>query len=622
MNYLTLENVTKTYGDKVLFRDITLHINQGDKVALVAKNGTGKTSLLRVIAGEESGEGEQCKIEIHKNIRVGYLRQEPVFDENLTVMETIFASDSPVVRAVRDYERALLYPSEEKNMQAALVKMDDLKAWDFEAKVKEILFKLNITDIEQVVRTLSGGQRKRLALARLLIEEPDFLILDEPTNHLDLEMIEWLEGYLNKPNIALFIVTHDRYFLERVCNYIVELEGGNLFKYSGNYSDYLEKKTTRHQNALIEKDKARKLMNKELEWIRRMPKARGTKAKSRVDAFDGIVEKATQKVDDAKVQIEIKGERLGSKILEIKYMSKSFGDLKIIEDFHYKFKKNERVGIVGKNGTGKTTFLRMITKEIPPDSGKVVIGSTVKFGHYSQEGMHLKEDKRVIDVVRDIAEYIPLAKGQKLTARALLERFLFDPEKQQVYASQLSGGERRRLFLLTVLMQNPNFLILDEPTNDLDILTLNVLEEFLLQFPGCVVIVSHDRFFMDKIVDHLFVFEGDGNVRDFAGNYTQYRNWLSTQKPEVSEDQKSIVKVDEPTSDTGLSYEQRKELKRIENQIKKHEARKKEITEQFNDASLPLVEIQKLSDELADINATIDEKEMRWFELQELAEEK
>jgi ATP-binding cassette subfamily F protein uup len=620
MNYLTLENVTKTYGDKVLFRDVTLHINQGDKVALVAKNGTGKTSLLRVIAGEESGEGEQCKIEIHKNIRVGYLKQEPVFDEGLTVMETIFASDSPIVKAVRDYERALLYPSEQQNMQAALVRMDDLKAWDFEAKVKEILFKLNITDFEQPVHTLSGGQRKRLALARLLIEEPDFLILDEPTNHLDLEMIEWLEEYLNNPNLALFIVTHDRYFLERVCNYIVELEGGNLYKYSGNYTDYLEKKTTRHQNALLEKDKARKLMNKELEWIRRMPKARGTKAKSRVDAFDQIVEKATQKIDDAQVQIEIKGERLGSKILEIKYISKSFGDNKIIEDFHYKFKKNERIGIVGKNGTGKTTFLRLITKEIPPDSGKVIVGSTVKFGHYSQEGMLLKEDKRVIDVVRDIAEYIPLEKGQKLTARALLERFLFAPEKQQVYVSQLSGGERRRLYLLTVLMENPNFLILDEPTNDLDILTLNVLEEFLLKFPGCVIIVSHDRFFMDKIVDHLFVFEGDGKVRDFAGNYTQYRNWTSTQKHESPQTKPSNVQSKETQPETGLTFEQRKEIKRLENQIKKHESRKKEITARFNDTSLPLEEIQQLSDELADINATIEAKELRWFELQEMNE--
>jgi len=620
MNYLTLENVTKTYGDKVLFRDITLHINQGDKVALVAKNGTGKTSLLRVIAGEESGEGEQCKIEVYKNIRVGYLKQDPIFTEHLTVMETIFASDSPIVQAVRDYERAMLYPAEEQKMQSALVRMDDLKAWDFEAKVKEILFKLNITDFEQVVSTLSGGQRKRLALARLLIDEPDFIILDEPTNHLDLEMIEWLEEYLSNPNIALFIVTHDRYFLERVCNYIVELDEGQLYKYSGNYTEYLEKKTTRQENALVEKDKARKLMKKELQWIRRMPKARGTKAKSRVDAFDKIEEKATRTIDDSEVQLEIKGERLGSKILEIQYISKSFGDLKILDNFHYKFNKNERVGIVGKNGTGKTTFLKLITKEIRPDSGKVVIGSTVKFGHYSQDGIVLKEDKRVIDVIRDIAEYIPLTKGQKLSASALLERFLFDPDKQQVYASQLSGGERRRLYLLTVLMENPNFLILDEPTNDLDILTLNVLEDFLLHFPGCVVIVSHDRFFMDKIVDHLFVFEGDGVVRDFTGNYTQYRELAPPKKSDNQATVKSNKKETPEIQAEGLSYEDRKELKRIENQLKKHEIRRQEITELFNDTTLPLDEIQKLSKELADLNSTIEEKELRWFELSESAE--
>ena len=618
VNYLTLEHVTKTYGDKVLFQDIDLHINQGDKVALVAKNGTGKTTLLRVIAGEESGEGEQCRIEISRHIRIGYLRQEPEFDERLTVMETIFHTDNPVVKAVREYETALIYPDNHARMQAALTAMDDLKAWDFEAGAKEILFKLNITDLEQKVATLSGGQRKRLALARLLIDEPHFLILDEPTNHLDLEMIEWLEEFLNRPNLTLFIVTHDRYFLERVCNYIVELDRGSLYKYSGNYTDYLFKKTTRHENELIERDKARKLMKKELEWIRRQPKARGTKAKSRVDAFEGIKAKATTKVDNDQMQIEIKGERLGSKILEIQYVSKRFDDIVILDNFHYKFKKNERIGIVGKNGTGKTTFLRMITQEERPDSGKIVVGSTVKFGHYSQEGMPLVQDKRVIDVVRDIAEYIPLAKGQKLSARALLERFLFSPEKQQVYASQLSGGEKRRLYLLTVLMENPNFLILDEPTNDLDILTLNVLEEFLLQFPGCVVIVSHDRFFMDKIVDHLFVFEGDGKVLDYAGNYSQYRQ----SRPTVSagESVKSNKSQDEPSKKKhadGLTHEQRKELKRIENQLKKHEARKEEINEKFLDASLPLEEIQTLSAELNQINEMIEEKEMLWFELSE-----
>ena len=616
MNVLTLEKVSKTYGDKVLFRDIDLHINQGDKVALVARNGTGKTTLLRVIAGEEGGEGEQSRIEISRNIRTGFLKQEPEFDPGLTVMETIFSADNPMVRTVRDYENALLHPPNEEAMQKIITRMDDLKAWDFESKVKEILFKLNITDIEQTVGTMSGGQKKRLALARLLIDEPDFLILDEPTNHLDLDMIEWLEEFLSKPNLSLFIVTHDRYFLERVCNYIVELDRGELHKYSGNYTDFLHKKTTRHENALIEKDKARKLMKKELEWIRRMPKARGTKAKSRVDAFDDIKKKATQKLDEKQVELEIKGERLGSKILELQYVGKSFGDIRILKDFHYKFKKNERVGIVGKNGTGKTTFLRLITQEIRPDSGKVVVGTTVKFGHYSQDGLTLKEDKRVIDVVRDIAEYIPLAKGEKLSARALLERFLFDSKKQQVYASQLSGGERRRLYLLTVLMANPNFLILDEPTNDLDILTLNVLEEFLLQFPGCVVIVSHDRFFMDKIVDHLFVFEGNGKVRDFNGNYTQYRQ-------SVKASQGAPTATTTPGEGNGKqteakrSFEESKELRRVEKQIEKYERRIEEINSKIYDPDLSVEEVQSLSDELQQLRSDLEEKEDLWLQLSE-----
>jgi ATP-binding cassette subfamily F protein uup len=613
MNYLTLEHLSKTYGEKVLFHDISLHINQGDKVALVARNGEGKSTLLRVIAGEEGGEGEQCKIQPARDIRIGYLKQEPAFDDTLNVIETIFAADNPVIQAVREYEYCLLHPEDERRMQKALVRMDDLKAWDFEANVKEILFKLHITDLEQPVSTLSGGQKKRLALARLLIDEPDFFILDEPTNHLDLDMIEWLEAYLNQPSRTLFIVTHDRYFLERVCNYIVELDREELHKYTGNYSDFLVKKTIRHENALIEKDKARKLMGKELEWIRRMPKARTTKAKSRIDAFGQIREKASADLEDQQLQIAIKGARLGSKILELKYVSKSFGDMQIVKDFHYKFKKKERVGIVGKNGTGKTTLLRLMTQEIQPDSGKVSVGSTVVFGHYAQDGLLLKEDRRVIDVVRDIAEYIPLAKGEKLSARALLERFLFSPEKQQIYASQLSGGEKRRLYLLTVLMSNPNFLILDEPTNDLDILTLNVLEEFLLQFPGCVVIVTHDRFFMDKIVDHLFVFEGDGKLIDFNGNYTQYRASTLAASRQAIQPQTSPESASAPTA-SQVDYEDRKVLNRLEKQIEKLEARKAEITGMFLDTSLSVEELQKLSAELESLKQEIEEKEMEWME--------
>ncbi len=625
MNYLTLENVTKSYGDKILFEKANLHINKGDKLALVAKNGTGKTTLLRVIAGEEAGEGETHRIFIHRDIRIGYLRQEPEFPEDWTVMETVFESDNPLIQAIRQYEEALLYPESEGDMQKALMRMEDLKAWDFEARIKEILFKLNITELDKTIGTLSGGQRKRLALAKLLIDEPEFLILDEPTNHLDLDMIEWLEDYLQRPNLTLFMVTHDRYFLERVCGIIVELDRGMLYKYSGNYSEFLEKKATRHENETIETEKARKLMRKELEWINRMPKARGTKAKARVDAFEDIKKKASRKVDRQEIQIDIKGARLGSKIVELNYISKQFGDFPIVRDFHYKFKKNERVGIVGKNGVGKTTFLRMLTKETRPDSGTVVVGGTVQFGYYTQDGIQLKRDQRIIDVITDIAEYIPLAKGQKLTASQLLERFLFSKPQQQVYVSQLSGGERRRLFLLTVLMQNPNFLILDEPTNDLDIITLNVLEEFLLDFPGCVIIVSHDRFFMDKLVDHLFVFEGNGVIRDFNGNYTQYRETKKQEQREERQQQERQEPREKKTRERAdkdkprMSYLERKEFNRLEKEIEKLEGRKAEIMGQFNDASLSGEQIEALSIELGEVNNAIDEKEMRWLELSEMA---
>ncbi len=623
MNYLTLENVTKTYGDKILFKDLTLHINQGDKVALVAKNGTGKTTLLNLIAGQESGEGERFTVFLHKGIRIGYLRQDPQFIDHWSVIETVFDSENPLIEAIKNYEIAALHPENDASMQKALSKMEDLKAWDFEARIKEILFKLNITELEQKVGSLSGGQRKRLALAKLLIDEPDFIILDEPTNHLDLDMIEWLESYLQNPSLTLFMVTHDRYFLERVCDQIVELDRGNLYKYSGNYSDFLTKKLSRLENETIEKEKATKLMKKELEWIRRMPKARGTKAKSRVDAFDDIRKKATQKIAPQEIQIEIKGERLGSKIVELNYISKSFGELKIVENFHYKFKKNERVGIVGKNGTGKTTFLKLITKQMRPDSGTVVVGGTVKFGYYSQDGIQLAQDKRVIDVITDIAEYIPLEKGQKLSASQLLDRFMFSKSQQQVFVSQLSGGERRRLYLLTVLMENPNFLILDEPTNDLDIVTLNVLENFLLQFPGCVVIVSHDRYFMDKLVDHLFVFEGNGIVNDHNGNYTEYREQLKNQvsiKAENNNTAKEKKQKNRPDEDRPkLTYLERKEFMRLEKEIEQCESRKSAIMEKFNDPNLPAVEIQQLSNELGKINRELEDKEMRWLELSEMA---
>ena len=625
MNYLSLENVTKSFGEKILFKEVDLQINKGQKVALVAKNGTGKTTLLRVIAGMEGGEGELCKISLRKGIRVGYLQQEPDFLDDWTILETVFDSENPMIQAIKKYEAAMLQPHLETEMQEALVLMDDLKAWDFESKIKEILYKLNIRDLDQEIGVLSGGQKKRLALAKLLIDDPEFLILDEPTNHLDLEMIEWLEEYLSQPNLTLFIVTHDRYFLERVCNSIVELDRGILYHYSGNYSDFLEKKSTRHENESIELEKSKKLLKKELEWIRRMPKARGTKAKSRVSAFDNIKEKASKKLDQHEIQIDIKGARLGSKILEAHYVSKSYGDLKMVENFDYKFRKNEKVGIVGKNGVGKTTFLRLLTKEIRPDSGKIVVGGTVKFGYYEQEGIQLKEDKRVIDVITDIAEYIPLEKGQKLTASQLLERFMFSKPQQQVYVSQLSGGERRRLHLLTVLMENPNFLILDEPTNDLDILTLNVLEEFLMEFPGCVIIVSHDRYFMDKLVDHLFIFEGNGKIKDFNGKYIEYREIQKEKEREEKRQERELAEkqaVAAPkkvVTEEGLSQEEKKELKRLEKSIAKLEEKKEAVTMQFDNPDLTPEQISEFSKELAAIRQELEEKEERWMELADMA---
>ncbi len=625
MNYLTLENVTKSFGEKVLFDNLSLIMNKGDKVALVAKNGAGKTTLLKVIAGTEDTEGEAAKVQFRKDIKIGYLEQEPNFREGHTILEAVFESKNEKVIATREYEKALLHPENENEMAKAMQAMDDLEAWDFKARIEEILSKLKIDNLEKRIAHLSGGQRKRLALAQILIDEPDFLILDEPTNHLDLDMIEWLEVYLQQPNVTIFMVTHDRYFLERVCSHILELDAGILYKYKGNYSDFLEKKSAREENQGVVLDKTKKLLNKELEWMRRQPKARGTKAKSRVDTFYKIEEKATQKIAKDKIQIDMKGSRLGSKILEANYISKSYGDLKLVENFAYKFKKGEKVGIVGPNGSGKSTLLKMLTQEIRPDGGKVVVGGTVIFGHYTQDGIDINEDKRVVDVVKDVAEYIPLAKGQKLTAEQLLERFLFNRKHQQVYASKLSGGERRRLYLLTVLMQNPNFLILDEPTNDLDIITLNVLEDFLVDFPGCVLVVTHDRFFMDKIVDHLFIFEGNGKIRDYNGKYSDYRILQKQEEEEArqieKERQKKIVKpaVTKPSSDTPkLSYEERKELNRLEKQISKLEERKTEITEKFNNPELTADEIQKLSIQLGDVKNEIEEKEMRWMELADM----
>lgn len=620
MQYLLLENINKSFGEKVLFDDINLSITKGDKIALIAKNGSGKTTLLKVIAGTEGIEGEKAKIQTAKDIEIAYLEQEPYFHPDASVLEAVLESDHPSLNAIRVYEEAML-AGDNAALEEAIVKIEDLKAWNIEHRMREILSKLNIVDLKQKVSELSGGQKKRIALAKIILREPDFLILDEPTNHLDIDMIEWLENYLESSQLTIFMVTHDRYFLERVCNTIIELDRGNIHLYKGNYSNYLEKKDARMANESVVLDKTQKLFRKELQWIRRQPKARSTKAKSRVDDFQDIKQRAHQKLDDEEMSIQIKSARMGSKILEAHGLTKSFGDKNIIKSFNYKFKKGERVGIVGPNGAGKSTVLKLLTGELKPDGGKVIVGDTIVFGYYTQSGMNLKEDRRVIDAVRDIAEYIPLEKGQKLTAESLLEKFLFPRSQQRVYVSQLSGGERRRLYLLTILMSNPNFLILDEPTNDLDVLTLNVLENFLMDFPGCLIIVSHDRYFTDKLVEHLFILDGEGGVKDYNGNYSRYREEKLIEVREQQRIEREKRKAEEvkvnPVEQAAkqLNHEERKAVKKLERAIGKLEERKEEITLQFANAGITPDQIAEMSKELSEIKSQIEEKEEEWFML-------
>ncbi len=624
MNYLTLENISKSYAEKTLFRGLNLYINKGDKVALVAKNGTGKTSLLRVIGGVELAEAGG-KVAHNKDIRIGFLDQEPHFESNQTILDAIFDDRNPTLRAISRYEKALLLGADEAEMATVLNDMELNKAWDYEQRAKEILTRLRIENWGQAVGTLSGGQRKRIALAKIIIDEPDFLILDEPTNHLDLDMIEWLEDYLSQIGLTLFIVTHDRFFLENVCNNIYELDRGVLHKYKGNYSYFLEKKAERELNEAANLDKAKSLYKSELEWVRRMPQGRGTKAKSRVDAFDDIKAKAAKRLADDQPELEINATRLGAKVVECYNVGKGYNGRTLIKGFEYKFRRMERVGIVGKNGAGKSTFLRLITGQETPDEGKVVIGDTVLFGYYGQDGLQLKTDRRVIDVIKDIAEFIPLSRGRKLTAVQLLERFLFPSEQHYNYSSTLSGGERRRLYLLTVIMKNPNFLILDEPTNDLDVLTLNVLEEFLDDFPGVVVIVSHDRYFLDKVVDHLFIFEDGGKIKDYNGKYQEYRAELAAKKISGYDTNNSTISAQNASNisvenDRKLSFDERKELARLEKEIQKLSAKRNDISAAFNDvASLTPDRIKQLSKDLDAIGEQIEEKEMRWLELAEFA---
>jgi ATP-binding cassette subfamily F protein uup len=620
MNYLTLENVTKSYGEKVLFQGITLHIDKGQKIGLIAKNGTGKTTLMRVIAGRESSEGESAKVTLRKDIRIGWLDQDPDFHPDMDVLGAVLDDSIPLVRIVRRYEHALAHPEKTAELQEAISAMDEHQAWSFESKVKELLFRFGMHNLELRVGSLSGGQQKRLALVKVLLDEPDFLILDEPTNHLDVDMIEWLEEYLQQPGITLFMVTHDRYFLENVCDSIIELDGGQLYRYKGSYSDYLEKKATREEVESTTYERQKKLLKRELDWVRKSPAARTTKSKARVDSYYNRKEaNEALKAQKDEMAFQIKENWLGSKIVECHNISKRYGDKVLLENFSYKFKRKERVGVVGPNGAGKSTFLDLITKNLDPDTGKVIVGDTIIFGFYRQEGIQLNQDRRVIDAVRDIADVIPLEKGKELTAAQLLERFLFTRAQQQVYVSQLSGGERRRLYLLTVFMRNPNFLILDEPTNDLDVLTLQVLEDFLDDFPGCVVIVTHDRYFMDRLVDHLFIFDGKGKVKDFNGTYVEYRMKQRAVEQESRAQQKvdTNAEIAVATTAGGLTNTERNELKRLEKDIAKLESRKAEIMASFNATDLAADAISKLSKELGDVQNTLDDKEMRWLELAE-----
>ncbi|MFG6687609.1 ABC-F family ATP-binding cassette domain-containing protein [Mariniflexile sp. HNIBRBA6329] len=620
MNYLTVENISKSYGELTLFENLSFSVHKDQKIAFVAKNGTGKTSILNIISGED--DADAGNVIYRKDIKVSFLSQDPKLDKNLTVEETIFASDNPILKVILNYEHALLNPEDSDAYQKAFEQMELHQAWDFETQYKQILFKLKLEDLTMKVGALSGGQKKRLSLANALINKPDLLILDEPTNHLDLEMIEWLEAFFAKENITLFMVTHDRYFLERVCNEIIELDEGQLYSYKGNYSYYLEKREARIEQTEVETGKAKQLFKKELEWMRRQPKARTTKSKSRIDDFHDIKHRASQRRNDHEVQLELNMERLGSKVVEFHNVSKSYKDKVILKNFEYLFKNGERVGIIGKNGTGKTTFLNILTQTTKPDSGKVVLGETVKFGYYTQNGITIKPEQKVIDVIREFGDYIPLKKGRQISAQQLLERFLFSRKKQYDFVEKLSGGERKRLYLCTVLIQNPNFLILDEPTNDLDIVTLNVLESFLMDFPGCVIVVSHDRYFMDKVIDHLFVFRGEGDIEDFPGNYTDFRVYEDSQPAisAVSEDKKD-KKAWKKTEDNKLSYNEEKELKNIESKLNSLAFDKKELEAKFNNPDLSPDEINKLSEALQKIIDDLEAKEMRWLELQEKLEE-
>ena len=614
MNYLSVENIKKSFGERTLFENISFGINKDQKIAFIAKNGSGKTCIMKIINGEDTPDTGQ--VVIRKEIKMAFLSQIPQLQDELTVEESIFASDNEILHVIERYEKALENPEDSSVYEKAFDDMDRFNAWDFETQFKQILFKLKLEDFKMKVKNMSGGQKKRLSLAIVLINRPDLLILDEPTNHLDLEMIEWLESYFAKENITLFMVTHDRFFLERVCNEIIELDNGKLYTYKGNYSYYLEKKEERIASENSSIDKAQNLFVKELAWMRRQPKARTTKSKSRQDDFYEIKEKAESRRKDNKVELEINMERMGSKIIELHKISKKFGDKVILNNFSFDFQRGARIGIIGKNGTGKSTFLNLLTQTIPLDSGKVITGETIKIGYYTQSGINPKPGQRVIDIIKEYGEYIPLMKGKLISASQLLERFLFDNKKQYDFVEKLSGGELKRLYLCTVLIQNPNFLILDEPTNDLDIITLNVLESFLLDYPGCLLVVSHDRYFMDKIVDDLFVFRGNGIVENFPGNYSDFRAYEDSAEPVNKEDNKEKSNWKQAkTISAGLNFNEQKEFNKIEKEIKDLEYQIKQIEQLFSDGKILDSEIESKANELQKVIVSKEEKEERWFEL-------
>ena len=627
VSYLQIDNLTKSFGDLVLFEGITFGVAQGQKIGLIAKNGTGKTTLLNILAGKE--DYDSGSVVYRNDLRVGYLEQSPSYPADLTVLQACFYSPNETVRLIAEYEEAVA-KEDAARLEKLLVQMDSLKAWDYEQRAKQILGKLNIHNFDQRVKELSGGQLKRVALANVLITEPELIILDEPTNHLDLEMTEWLEGYLSRANISILMVTHDRYFLDRVCSEILEIDRKQIYSYKGNYSYYLEKRQERidAQNADVER--ANNLLRKELDWMRRQPQARGTKAKYRIDAFYELEKRAHQQRESGTVSLRVKASYIGSKIFEACHVSKRFDQLKITDDFNYVFARYEKLGIIGNNGTGKSTFIKMLMGEVEPDSGHFDVGETVRFGYYSQEGLQFDEQMKVIDVVRRIAEHVDLGDGRKLGVSQLLTHFLFTPEKQHNYVYKLSGGEKRRLYLCTVLMRSPNFLVLDEPTNDLDIITLNVLEEYLRDFKGCLIVVSHDRYFMDKLVDHLLVFHGQGEIQDFPGNYTQYRAWKEAQEEQQAFEAKEAAARQAKAAPAAaakpakaapekrrLTFKERKEYESLDAEIPQLEAEKAQLEASMSSGQLSTEELIKAGERMTRLIDELDEKSMRWLELSE-----